>query len=132
MALCFLKSASVAAQIIALSLAFVGVVVQGFALGAPPPDIALLCARHGQSMRVIRKQAAVPAATGLFVETLVLVPVAIGLLYWVTLSEPLAIAESVGHGVLIALAGPRHSAAAVAIRFRCAARFVHGARPDAE
>ncbi len=46
-----------------------------------------------------------------------LVPVAIGLLYWVTLSEPLAIAESVGHGVLIALAGPRHGAAADAVAF---------------
>ncbi len=92
-------------QIIALSLAFIGVVVQGFALGAPPWMALALCATWSV-YAVIRKQAAVPAATGLFVETLVLVPVALGLLYWVTVSHPLAITEGVGHGLLLAIAGP--------------------------
>lgn len=93
------------AQIAALALALAGVVAQGFALGAPPWMALALCATWSM-YAVIRKRAPVPAATGLLIETLALMPVAIGLLVWVAASTPLAFGESIGHGVLLAIAGP--------------------------
>src|SRR5690606_35429116 len=62
-------------QIWALVLALAGVVVQGWAIGAPAWMALLLCASWSVHA-VIRKRAPVPAATGLFVETLVMAPVA--------------------------------------------------------
>ena len=93
------------AQIVALTLAFIGVVVQGIALGAPPWAALALCATWSV-YAVIRKRAAVPAATGLFVETIALAPVAIGLLMWTASEAPLSFDTSWSHVALLALAGP--------------------------
>lgn len=93
------------AQIVALALAFVGVVVQGIALGAPPWAALALCVTWS-IYAVIRKRAAVPAATGLFVETIALMPVAIGLMLWAASSVPLGFTSSWPHAILLALAGP--------------------------
>lgn len=93
------------AQIVALALAFVGVVVQGIALGAPPWAALALCGTWSV-YAVIRKRAAVPAATGLFVETLALAPVAIGLMLWAASEAPISFNTSWPHAILLALAGP--------------------------
>jgi chloramphenicol-sensitive protein RarD len=92
-------------QIAALALALVGIVVQGFALGAPPWMALALCATWSMYI-VIRKQAPVPAAVGLLVETVVLAPVAAGFLWWAAQSAPLAFGTSPSHSILLALAGP--------------------------
>jgi chloramphenicol-sensitive protein RarD len=92
-------------QIIALALALVGVVVQGMALGAPPWAALALCATWSV-YAVIRKRAPVPAATGLLVESLVLAPVAIGLLVWAAGDAPLSFTTSWTTAILLAIAGP--------------------------
>ncbi|MBX3510969.1 MAG: EamA family transporter RarD [Hyphomonadaceae bacterium] len=91
-------------QLIALALAFVGVVVQGFALGAPPWMALALCGTWS-AYAVIRKRAPVPAATGLFVETVALAPLALGLLYWTAQSAPLSFGLDWRHAILLALSG---------------------------
>jgi chloramphenicol-sensitive protein RarD len=93
------------AQSVALLLALAGVVVQGFALGAPPWMALALCGTWS-IYAVIRKRAAVPAATGLLMETLALTPVAIALLWWTSTAAPLAITQGIGPAVLLAIAGP--------------------------
>ncbi|MGH6950570.1 MAG: EamA family transporter, partial [Vitreimonas sp.] len=75
-------------QIIALTLALIGIVVQGIALGAPPWMALALCATWS-TYAVIRKRAPVPAATGLLIESLALAPLAIGLLVWAAGDAPL-------------------------------------------
>lgn len=92
-------------RIVALALALVGVVVQGFALGAPPWMALALCATWS-AYAVIRKRAPVPAATGLLIESLALAPLAIGLLYWAAAEAPLAFSTSWSGAILLALAGP--------------------------
>jgi chloramphenicol-sensitive protein RarD len=89
-------------QIAALTLATLGVVIQGVAVGAPPWMALALCATWS-AYALIRKRAPVQAAAGLFVETLVLAPVAIGLLLWTTTSAPLAFTHSLGDGALLSL-----------------------------
>jgi chloramphenicol-sensitive protein RarD len=93
------------AQTAALALAALGIVVQGFALGAPPWMALALCATWSMYI-VIRKGAQVPAAIGLLIETVVLTPLAIGLLWWSAQSAPLAFGASSTHAMLLALAGP--------------------------
>jgi chloramphenicol-sensitive protein RarD len=93
------------AQIAALALAFVGVIVQGFALCAPPWMALALCATWSV-YAVIRKRAPVPAATGLLIESLVLAPVALGLLIWAASEAPLAFDGGWTNAVLLAIAGP--------------------------
>lgn len=92
-------------QIIALALALVGVVVQGIALGSPPWMALALCATWS-TYAVIRKRAPVPAAVGLFIESLALAPVAIGLLFWAGSEAPLAFSTDWGTAILLAIAGP--------------------------
>lgn len=92
-------------QIVALALAFVGVVVQGFALGAPPWMALALCATWSV-YAVIRKRAAVPAATGLLIESLALAPVAIGLLLWAASEAPLGFSTDWTTAIILAIAGP--------------------------
>jgi chloramphenicol-sensitive protein RarD len=92
-------------QIIALALALVGVVVQGIALGSPPWMALALCATWS-TYAVIRKRAPVPAAVGLFIESLALAPVAIGLLFWAASEAPLAFSTDWGTAILLAIAGP--------------------------
>jgi len=92
-------------QVVALALAFVGVVVQGFALGAPPWMALALCATWSV-YAVIRKRAAVPAATGLLIESLALAPVAIGLLLWAASEGPLGFTTDWTTAIILAIAGP--------------------------
>lgn len=92
-------------QIAALGLATAGVVTQGLAIGAPPWIALGICATWSIYM-VIRKQAPVPAATGLLMETLVLTPLAIVLLFWAAQAGPLAITNNSGHALLLMLTGP--------------------------
>jgi chloramphenicol-sensitive protein RarD len=92
-------------QIIALALALIGVVVQGFALGAPPWAALALCATWS-TYAVIRKRAPVPAAVGLLIESLALAPLAIGLLVWAASEAPLGITTDWGTAILLAIAGP--------------------------
>ncbi|MGQ0533646.1 MAG: EamA family transporter RarD [Caulobacteraceae bacterium] len=93
------------AQVIALTLALVGVVVQGFALGAPPWMALALCATWSV-YAVIRKRAPVPAAVGLLIESLALAPVAAGLLFWAASEAPLGFTTDWSTAVLLAIAGP--------------------------
>ena len=92
-------------QVIALTLALIGVIVQGIALGAPPWAALALCATWSV-YAVIRKRAAVPAATGLFIESIALAPVAIALLMWTASEVPIAFDTSWSHATLLALSGP--------------------------
>lgn len=92
-------------QVIALVLALVGVVVQGFALGAPPWMALALCGTWSV-YAVIRKRAPVPAATGLLIESLALAPVAAGLLFWAASEAPLGITTEWTTALLLAIAGP--------------------------
>lgn len=94
-----------APQIAALSLAFIGVVVQGLALGAPPWMALALCATWS-IYAVIRKRAPVPAATGLLIECMAMAPVAAALMFWASTEAPLAMGTGWAHSVLLALAGP--------------------------
>ncbi|MBL8538366.1 MAG: EamA family transporter RarD [Hyphomonadaceae bacterium] len=103
-------------QVVALVLALAGVIVQGFALGAPPWMALALCATW-QAYAVIRKRAQVPAAVGLLVECLALAPVAVLLLGWASEEAPLAFTEGAGRAVLIALAGPVTAIPLVAFTF---------------
>lgn len=104
------------AQIIALSLALVGVIVQGFALGAPPWMALALCATWS-AYAVIRKRAPVPAAVGLLIESLALAPVAIGLLIWAGGETPLAFGSDFSATALMVLAGPVTAIPLVAFAF---------------
>jgi chloramphenicol-sensitive protein RarD len=92
-------------QIIALTLALVGVIVQGLALGAPPWMALALCATWSV-YAVIRKRAPVPAATGLLIESLALAPLAIGLLFWAASEAPLGFSAGWSMAILLAIAGP--------------------------
>lgn len=112
----FFKERITAAQIGALALALVGIVVQGFALGAPPWMALALCGTWS-TYAVIRKRAAVPAAVGLLIETLALLPIALGLIWWAAQSAPLAITQSSAHAILLALAGPATALPLVAFTF---------------
>lgn len=101
----FYKEKISSPQIIALALALLGVIVQGFALGAPPWAALALCATWS-AYAVIRKRAPVPAAVGLLIESLALTPLAIGLLFWAGSEAPLAFASDWSHALLLAFAGP--------------------------
>jgi len=94
-----------ALQIAALTVAGAGVLVQGFAVGAPPWLALAICATWS-AYAIVRKRAQVQAAAGLLVETMVLSPVAIGLLLWASTAAPLAFTHSLREGALLSLAGP--------------------------
>ncbi|MEQ1489492.1 MAG: EamA family transporter RarD [Terricaulis sp.] len=94
-----------APQIVALALALIGVVVQGFALGAPPWMALALCATWS-AYAVIRKRAPVPAAVGLLIESLALMPLVVGLLWWASSEAPLSFTSDWSMALLLAIAGP--------------------------
>lgn len=104
------------AQSAALGIATAGVITQGFALGAPPWMSLALCGSWSVYM-VIRKQAPVSSATGLFAESTLLTPLAIGLLAWTASSAPLAFTESVSHALMLMLAGPVTAAPLILFAF---------------
>jgi chloramphenicol-sensitive protein RarD len=112
----FFKERITTAQIIALALALVGVIVQGLALGAPPWMALALCATWS-TYAVIRKRAPVPAAVGMLIETLALAPVAIGLLWWSAQSAPLGFTQGWDAALLLALAGPATAVPLMAFAF---------------
>lgn len=88
----------------ALALAAAGIVAQGAALGAFPWVALALCATWS-AYGLVRKQAPVPAAGGLLVETIVLAaPSALGLWY-LSAHGGLAFNQSPHNAVLIALSG---------------------------
>ncbi|MBS0384489.1 MAG: EamA family transporter RarD, partial [Proteobacteria bacterium] len=99
------KERITSAQLAALVLAGVGIIVQAFALGAPPWMALALCGTWSMYI-VIRKHAPVPAAVGLLVETIVLAPIAAGFLWWASQSAPLAFGSNAAHSLLLMLAGP--------------------------
>jgi chloramphenicol-sensitive protein RarD len=101
----FFREKITSAQVIALILALIGVVVQGIALGAPPWTALALCATWS-AYAVIRKRAPVPAAVGLLFESLALAPLAIGLLFWAASEAPLGFTTDWGTAILLAIAGP--------------------------
>jgi chloramphenicol-sensitive protein RarD len=101
----FFKERITTPQIIALGLALFGVIVQGWALGAPPWMALALCATWS-TYAVIRKRAPVPAAVGMLIETLALAPVAAGLLWWSAQQTPLGFTSGWDAALLLALAGP--------------------------
>ncbi len=101
----FFREKITSPQIIALALALVGVVVQGFAVGAPPWMALALCGTWSV-YAVIRKRAAVPAAVGLLIESLALAPVAIALLLWTASEAQLGITSNWSTAALLAIAGP--------------------------
>lgn len=103
-------------QVVALFLALAGVIVQGFALGAPPWMALALCATWS-TYAVIRKRAQVPAGVGLLIETLTLAPVAIGLMWFAAQSAPLAFTTGWDHAILLALAGPATALPLMAFTF---------------
>lgn len=88
----------------ALAFAAAGVVAQGLALGVFPWAAILLCATWC-AYGVVRKRTNVPAATGLLIETLMLLPAAVALLIWVG-GEALTLNDGAAHFWLLALAGP--------------------------
>lgn len=92
-------------QASALGLAGFGVLVQTIALGAVPWLALAVCASWS-AYALIRKGAPVSAPTGMFIETMVLAPIAIGFIVWAAQSGPLAFTQSTGHAVLLALSGP--------------------------
>lgn len=91
---------------IALALAALGVTVQGVAMGGLPwPSLAVCMSWSAYAL--IRKQAPVPATAGLFVESLVLTPIAIGLLVWTSHDVGLRFADGgFGQAALLAISGP--------------------------
>jgi chloramphenicol-sensitive protein RarD len=101
----FFREKITSPQIIALALALVGVIVQGFALGAPPWLALALCATWSV-YAVIRKRAPVPAAVGLLIESLALMPLVVGLLWWASTEVPLGFTTSWSTALLLAVAGP--------------------------
>jgi len=92
-------------QIAALALAAAGVIVQGLALGAGPWMALALCATWS-IYAVIRKQTQISAATGLFVETTWLLPIAAFLIWRVAQDHTLAFSENPTQALLLAIAGP--------------------------
>ncbi len=89
----------------ALALAAIGIVAQAVALGAFPWVAIALCASWS-CYGLVRKQAPVPAAGGLLMETLILtVPSILGL-WWLSMQKAgLAFDDSTSNGVLLALSG---------------------------
>jgi chloramphenicol-sensitive protein RarD len=101
----FFKERITVAQSAALAIATAGVVTQGFALGAPPWMALAVCAAWSIYV-VIRKHTAVTSATGLFVESSLLAPIAALLLMSTIADGALAFDDGASHALLLAIAGP--------------------------
>lgn len=102
----FLKERLRRAQVISVVLAAAGVsylTIRGGQFPVVALSLALLFTLYG----VIRKQVAIGAMPGLFIETLLLFPFAIGWLGWLMLSQQAEFAaSSVPLSLLLTLAGP--------------------------
>jgi chloramphenicol-sensitive protein RarD len=93
------------AQSIALGFALVGVAVQGLAMGALPVISIALCLSWSL-YTLVRKQAPVSSGSGLLIESAVLAPAAIALLFWTSHGPGLAFPKSMGNAAMLMLAGP--------------------------
>lgn len=100
----FFKERLNRAQAIALAAAAAGIVLQAFAIGAPPWISIALCLTWSL-YGVVRKQVDVAAASGLFWESVIVAPLAVGLLFWAAHGPGLSFDDSLGKGALLALAG---------------------------
>jgi chloramphenicol-sensitive protein RarD len=89
----------------AMVLAAVGVVVQALALGHPP-WISLVLGLTFTAYGVVRKQVAAEAQTGLFIECLVLAPVALGYIFWLDRAGLSHFGAQAAPSILLILAGP--------------------------
>jgi chloramphenicol-sensitive protein RarD len=93
-------------QIVALTLAAAGVIVQGVALAALPVVALVLCATWS-CYGLVRKRASVGAAAGLLAETAILGPLAaLGLVLLAQKQGGLAFDQGGASAALLALAGP--------------------------
>lgn len=93
------------AQTIAVALATTGVLVLTFS-GGQFPALALAIGATFTVYGVIRKRVVIGGMPGLFVETLVLLPIALVWLGWIAGSGDLAFASGAGVTALLLLAGP--------------------------
>jgi chloramphenicol-sensitive protein RarD len=89
----------------AIALTVVGVSVQALALGHPP-YISLALASTFMCYGLIRKQVPADAQTGLFVECLVLAPLALGYIVWLQLAGAGHFMAHPRPTLLLLLAGP--------------------------
>jgi len=89
----------------AIALAGVGVLVQALALGHPP-WISIVLALTFTAYGLVRKQVAAEAQTGLFVECLVLAPLALGYIFWLGRTGQGHFGAHLAPSVLLVLAGP--------------------------
>jgi chloramphenicol-sensitive protein RarD len=89
----------------AIALATIGVLVQSLALGHPP-YISIILAVTFTAYGLIRKQVAAEAQTGLFVECLVLAPLALGYIVWLGASGAGHFGTEVQPSLLLLVAGP--------------------------
>lgn len=93
-------------QTAALALATIGVLVQGVALGAPPYMALFLCITWSL-YGLVRKQAVVASAAGLFVETMWCAPLALVALWWVSQQAAgLAFTDTIPNAVMLIALGP--------------------------
>ncbi|WP_027859024.1 EamA family transporter RarD [Marinobacterium jannaschii] len=99
----FLKESLSRAQLIAVVLALVGVIYQVLVSGSLP-WIALVLAFSFGTYGLIRKQTAVDTVTGLMVETLVLLPLALGYWLWL-LGTDTNHFDAAANGLLLIAAG---------------------------
>jgi chloramphenicol-sensitive protein RarD len=92
-------------QIIAVILAATGVLVLTFS-GGQFPALALAIGASFTVYGVIRKRVVIGGMPGLFVETLILLPIAIVWLGWMSAAGDLAFGSGAGVTTLLLLAGP--------------------------
>lgn len=89
----------------AIALAGVGVAVQALALGHPP-YISIVLALTFTAYGLVRKQVAAEAQTGLFVECLVLAPLALGYILWIGTRGEGHFGAQIHPSLLLVIAGP--------------------------
>jgi len=93
------------AQLAALVLAALGVIAQGIAMGSAPILPIALCATWSL-YALIRKQAPVSSAAGLFVETCWLIVPSAALIFWTAQTAQVAFDDNAGQALLLAISGP--------------------------
>ncbi|MDH3266298.1 MAG: EamA family transporter RarD [Gammaproteobacteria bacterium] len=92
-------------QISAVALATIGVLVLTFS-GGQFPALALAIGSSFTVYGVIRKRVVIGGMPGLFIETLVLLPIAMVWLGWMANTSDIAFGSSIGMTGLLLLAGP--------------------------
>jgi chloramphenicol-sensitive protein RarD len=91
-------------QMLAIAIASAGVVMQAVSLGAAPWVAIGICVTW-VCYAWVRRKAAVPAATGLLIETLILAPFAALLLFWLSHQHPLSFGQNALSSFYLALIG---------------------------